>query len=316
LKTLTHIPLEYKDTLFVHLNKLENKLNIHAKFGSKSKSYPIEIDFLKLHIFFDELYLYLNFQKPIKGLEQRLKDFGKHFFSPIGSLINESSEIRFIITEDLIEFSFDMLYFKDIPLFLQKPVVYTFSELNPQNLSFSPDFTALIISDKTADPENGTFFLKTILPSSEYYDIKDLNLNKLASIHPKDIILISAHGDITSGNQDNISLGNEKLYPHHLLRLEPKLVYFDSCKLGVSIEFIKNFRERETIYYVAPIISSEAGNSSTKTIEFFFEALKDGLTPSCALLYTRKRLYNFFEQVENYQKFMWRVFPFRIYQLN
>jgi hypothetical protein len=60
-------------------------------------------------------------------------------------------------------------------------------------------------------------------------------------------------------------MGEESLRSEHLSHLSPSLVYFDSCNLGVSAQFIQSFRDRGTQFYVAPIMGNEAGESSTKT---------------------------------------------------
>jgi hypothetical protein len=245
-----------------------------------------------------------------------LQEFGSLIFKPIADLVDSSAEIQFVIPGRFLTFPLDLLHFKGRPLFLQKPVTYSFDKIEPGQFPLSPQRTALIISDKSSDPENGCKVLKDLLPSSDYYGIEEMNLARLSSLQAADILLISAHGWVQFANRDSMGMGMERLRPENLTHLSPKLVYLDSCQLGVSAQFIQSFRDRGTQFYVAPIFSNEAGNSSTKTIAFFFERLKAGDTPSKALFYTRKKLYEFYGEKEGFNKLLFRAFPFRVYSLN
>lgn len=309
---LSPVSVIYANTLFITIEEQEDTPIIHAEDGTQTISYPIE----RLQDI-DTLYLQLERQRiDRETFEPVLKELGAQIFEPIISLIQSSSEIVFIIPEHFLKLPLDLLYVDDMPLFLQKPVTYSFTKITSQNWQFSNTLSGLIISDKTADPENGTYFLKKLLPSAEYYDSTELNLSRLASIRPKDIILISAHGQISSDLKDYLALGKERISSSHLSRLYPKLIYLDSCQLGISNTFIQDFRNRGAMYYIAPITSNEAGNSSTKTLEFFFKAFQQGATPSMALFLTRKNLYKHFEMADNFGLLLLRAFPFRVYRLN
>ncbi|HEY9601344.1 MAG TPA: hypothetical protein V6C85_07030 [Allocoleopsis sp.] len=298
-------------TLFVHIEGKGDTFRIFAETTNQSQSYQI-----KSLQGIETIYSTLESRRIDRiNFETLLKNLGEKLFEPIRLLIESSSEIQFIISEDLIKIPFDLLYFNDEPLFLQRPITYSFAKVENQNFKFSQSLSALILSDKTADPDNGTYVLKKILPSSDYYDARDLNLKKLESVPNKDLILISAHGMITFTDQDYIALEDEQIYPYHLSRMVPKLIYIDSCQLGVSNAFIQSFRNAGTTYYIAPITSNEAGNSSTKTIELFFRAFREGYNPSVALFIARKKLDKYFEKTNDLGLLLGRVFPFRLYQL-
>ena len=76
-------------------------------------------------------------------------------------------------------------------------------------------------------------------------------------------VITSTHGTVSDEENDSMTLGAETLVPKNFAGISPKLVYFDSCGLGVSLEFIDVFRQAGTLYYLGPIWSNEAGNSST-----------------------------------------------------
>ncbi|OQX28097.1 MAG: hypothetical protein BWK80_01895 [Desulfobacteraceae bacterium IS3] len=223
---LPSVSVSYANTLFLHIEGKNDTLSIYAETGTQTKSYQVK----RLQDI-EALYpLLQRRQIDRNSFEQLLRELGIEVFEPIHTFIESSSEIGFVMAENLVKLPLDLLYVKEIPLFLQKPITYSFTKINSQNLQFSNTLSALIISDKTADPENGTYFLKKLLPSSaEYYDIKDINLTQLESIQTKDVILISAHGRIRFDNNDCIGLGDEQISPSHLARLSPKLVYLDSC---------------------------------------------------------------------------------------
>ena len=195
-------------------------------------------------------------------------------------------------------------------------MTYSFDPIDDGKLKLSSQRTALIIEDKSINPEKCCQILKDALPSSGYYSIEEMNHAKLSSLQPVDILLISAHGWVQFANTDSMKLGKERLSAEHLSHLSPSLVYLDSCQLGVSAHFIQTFRSRGTRYYVAPITSNEAGNSSKRTIDLFFERLKSGDAPGRALFLTRRKLYDFYGEKEGFNMRFYRAFPFRVYVLN
>lgn len=316
-------PSTRSGVLYLSLQSTGNQISIRAELGEKNKSYTLAKGAEEIAKQVEGLYWRL--QSSIGAPHNRatkaeinplLEELGALFFTPIMALVDSSSEIQFVIPGRFLLFPLDLLHFRGRPLFLQKPVTYSFDKVESGQFLLSHKRTALIISDKSSDPENGCKVLKDILPSSGYYNIEEMNLAKLSSLQVADILLISAHGWVQFANTDSMGMGKEQLRSEHLTHLSPKLVYLDSCQLGVSAQFIQSFRDRGTQFYVAPILSNEAGNSSTKTITFFFERLKAGDTPSRALFFTRKKLYEFYGEKDGFDMLLYRAFPFRVYSLN
>jgi len=310
-------PSASRGVLYLSLQSTNNRVSIRAELDEKSKSFTLakgaEEIVSRLKMVFEKI----DERKATKAeLTPVLEEFGGLIFTPIADLVNSSTEIQFVIPGRFLTFPLDLLHFKGRPLFLQKPVTYSFDKTGSGQFSLSPQRTALIISDPSTDPENGCQVLKDILPSSRYYKIDEMDLSRLSSQQAADILLISAHGGVQFVNTDAMKMGEERLGPQHLTHLSPSMVYLDSCNLGVSAHFIQSFRDRGTQFYVAPILSNEAGDSSTKTIAYFFERLKAGDTPSQAMFYTRKKLYEFYGEKEGFNKLLFRAFPFRVYALN
>jgi hypothetical protein len=87
---------------------------------------------------------------------------------------------------------------------------------------------------------------------------------------------MSVHGQIDNTTADHVGLGHGSGTGADFLTIKPRLAYFDSCRLGVSGRFLKAFLEIGSLYFVAPVLSNEAGNSSTKTMQSFFKHLQQG----------------------------------------
>jgi len=306
-----------KGVLYLSLQSTGNQVSIQAELDEKNKSFTLAKGAEEIVSRLKTLYSRINEGEGAKAdINPVLEEFGALIFTPIADLVDSSTEIQFVIPGRFLTFPLDLLHFKGRPLFLQKPVTYSFEKIGPGEFPLSPRQTALIIEDKSINPERCCQILKDALPSSGYYNMEEMSLSKLSALRAADILLISAHGWVQFANIDFMGMGKERLQPERLSHLSPGLVYLDSCQLGVSAQFIQSFRDRGTQFYVAPILSNEAGNSSTKTIAFFFDRLKAGDTPSKALFYTRKKLYEFYGEKEGFNKLLFRAFPFRVYSLN
>ena len=309
-------PPAERGVLYLSLEPAGDQISVQAELDGDRKSYRVPHG-AEMARELRALYMLLQGGESTETeLNPLLKKFGAIFFTPIAAMLGAAAEIRFVIPGKFLIFPLDLLHFKGRSLFLQKPVSYSFERMTAGQFLFSPEWKALIISDKTSDPENGCQLLKEMLPASGYYAIEDMNLAKLATIQTPDLLLISAHGSVGYGNVDGMAMGEERLLSESFSHLSPELVYLDSCALGASASFIQGFRERGTRFYLAPIVSNEAGNSSTKTIAFFFERLRGGDTPSQALFYTRRKLYETYREKDGFAKLLFRAFPFRVYLLN
>jgi len=310
-------PATRRGVLYISLQSTGNQVSIQAELDEKNKSFTLAKGAEELVSRLKMVYSRINGGESAKAdINPVLEEFGALIFTPIADLVDSSTEIQFVIPARFLTFPLDLLHFKGLPLFLQKPVTYSFEKIGPGEFPLSPRQTALIIEDRSINPEKCCQILKDALPLSGYYNMEVMSLSKLSALRAADILLISAHGWVQFANIDFMGMGKERLQPERLSHLSPGLVYLDSCQLGVSAQFIQSFRDRGTQFYVAPILSNEAGNSSTKTIAFFFERLKAGDTPSKALFYARKKLYEFYGEKEGFNKLLFRAYPFRVYALN
>jgi ankyrin repeat protein len=306
-------------TLIIRIDSSQNSLNLKAIYGSDTKEYstPAEIEApTKLEYLFKILNGGESNREKYGDVNNLLSNLGNCIYEPISTFMDSASEINFVIKEELVKYPMDLLRYKGKQLFLVKPVYYGFEQNEPHQLQVSPDWNGFIASDVTADPERGCLLAKAMFPTSSYFDVWAISPRDIEAMENPDFILISTHGQISGKGNDVMTLGDEEIVPKNFSGKKSQLVYFDSCNLGISLEFIKVFQNNGTQYYLGPILSNEAGDSSTKTIDFFFKALLEGSSTPRALFKTRKKLYETFSYKDDFYKLMWRAFPFRLYQLN
>jgi len=247
-----------------------------------------------------------------ENIHDLLKKLGQQVFNPIQSMVDNASQIEFVITKECSRFPFDALYFNGVQLFLQKPVLYHLNKVHNSKIDVTSAWKGFMVSERTADPDRGVLLVKKLFPGSTYFDSSQVYLTDFAKAGQKDFVLISTHGSVKGLFLDHLAV-----YPKHLSPMKPRLVYLDSCTLGISHDFLNTLQKAGTIYYLGPILSNEDGNSSTITMNEFFKGLLKGEAPSRALFSARKILYNHFKTQNNdFNMLMYRAFTFRVYRLN
>lgn len=247
-----------------------------------------------------------------------LKELGAIFYDPVKSAILEADIVAIGISPEIIRFPFEHLYFQEKPLGLQKPIVVYFPPLPAQSFSFAGIKSAQVLADLTADPEEACRTVAKRLRNAEYRSLDDIDTDFLMALAPHDLLLASVHGSISFDEADCIEYDEESIYPKSWAKTAPMLAYFDSCQVGVSNAFVETFKAAGTQYFIAPITSNEAGNSSTRTIENFFAGLIAGESPERALFQTKLRLFDHYSagKKSSYGELLYRVMPFRAYRLN
>lgn len=246
-----------------------------------------------------------------------LRELGEWVYGPVKEELLQAEEVAIGITPGMIRFPFEHLYFEGKPLGLQKPVVFYFDPFPTSKFSHENLRSAQMIADLTADPEEACKKAAKQFKNADYRSLDTGKTGFIRNLKPHDLLLVSAHGDISYGEDDCIEFDEESFYPESWAKVAPKLAYFDSCQVGASAAFVKAFKKAGTQYFLAPITSNEAGDSSTKTIRYFFESLMNGDSPERALHQTKIRLYQHYSGRDiSYGYFLYRVMPFRVYRLN
>ncbi len=298
-----------RNTLHAEIRQNGARLSVHAELDGQSKTFVLPAQVIKeLKQLYDDLEARRG--RDFASIGRRLGDL---VLSPLGPMLKRAKAVRFTITEDLIGLPLDLLSFEGEPLFVQKPVTFELpSTRRPAAKTFSAEWSGLMMRDRTADPDNGVSFLATVLHNSSRVS----TLRQLRHAEPVDVLLISGHGSVGDDSEpDSVSVGDDEIVARDLAHLTPRLVYLDSCQLGISLDFLHALRRAGTSYYLAPILSNEAGNSSTRTIRLFFKNLAETGSPAESLYLTRRQLYQEFKK-DPPAKRLWRAYPFRLYRLS
>lgn len=250
-------------------------------------------------------------------LRSELHELGELIYGPVKEVILQAEEVAIGITPGMIRFPLEHLYFQGKPLSLQKPVLFYFDPLPTSKFSHEILQSAQIIADLTADPEEACRKVAKKFKNADYRSLDTVKTGFIRNLKAHDLLLVSAHGDISYGEDDCIEFDEESFYPESWAKVTPKLAYFDSCQVGASAAFVKAFKRAGTMYFLAPITSNQAGDSSTKTISYFFESLMNGDSPERALHQAKIRLYKHYSGKNiSYGALLYRAMPFRVYRLN
>ena len=244
-----------------------------------------------------------------------VRELSTSLLDPIESAIDGCSDLVVNLPRGPLGIPLDLLTYRRSPLFLKRPVSYRIGKTGAEPSSCELPLSAFILSDRTADPERACLAIAALLGRVTYQDDREATLDFLHLQTRKDVIVFSLHGRVGGKEPDHMQMSTGKVLPDDLNGLQPRLVYLDSCRLGVSRTFLNRFRAMGTKYYVAPIISNEAGESSTRTMTLFFKHLIAGKPPEVALFLTRKELWHLYRECDARSRW-WRSFAFRVYRLN
>lgn len=270
-----------------------------------------------------------QFKKIYDILEEKQEDKAQEFdaviqalseqiLTPFVSQLKQCDLVRFVVYEDLIRCAFDLLLFEGAYLFLQRPVCYQIDEGEGEDEPAIEVGSALLIADLSADPEQACREVAQLIPESEYAEVQDADMGMIkAAADQVDVLVISAHGDLEADNRGALYLNDDALSVTLIEKMEAWVVYFDSCQQGVNLAYLEAFQEEsDTQYYLAPIISNDAGDSSTKTMVWFFTGVIEHNDPIRGLFETRKRLYEHYRKQKNLDLVtsLNKAFAFRLYE--
>jgi hypothetical protein len=256
---------------------------------------------------------------PSAELAQTLSNLGEQILVPFAQEIDRATVLNIEIPPELVKFSIDALQLGGEPLYIRKPIVYTIGQpaaaVKPAP-RLTASATGVLISDRTSDPERAVFRVREFFSRSIMVEADEVDGIELQRHAPVDFAVISLHGRAGYDEADVMALpSQQELSPELIGSLRPRLVYLDSCNLGLSLRYLRALQLAGARYVLAPILSNEAGNSSTRTIEAFFRELALGNDPIVALHSAKRQLYAHYIS-EDPRAVLWRAFPFRIYELH
>lgn len=311
---------EGTEDLWITIGAKGGDVSIHAQVGPEVQEFKIQGGHKDVKGRFDQLYHILQekVKKDLPTFRGAVADLSQKISAPLAGLFAKSKHVVFQIDKDFVRAPLDLLEVDGKPIFLTHEVTYAVSKFKLKK-SMPKIETGYLMADLTCDPEFGLKAVAKTLPKATYVEMKDANLKTIKkAAKNSDILVISAHGEIDKKNSGGISINKEELDSDFIKKLDVNLTYFDSCQMGAAWDFVKEFRDNQTsIYYTAPIISNDAGDSSTRTVTWFFELLNEGQTPAAALAATRRRLYDFYKN-KNLDDItvLNKAFPFRLYEFD
>jgi len=250
-----------------------------------------------------------------RELRDVVRDLSRRLLDPLEAAVDSCSEVIISLPLGALRIPIDVLTYRRAPLFLRRPVSYRIGRTSNRPFVCQSPCTALILSDASADPDRACLTVAKTLSQVTYQDDREATRDSLRLQTPRDVLVVSLHGRIGGPERDHLEIHKGRVHAEDLTSLRPRLAYLDSCNLGVSRVFIRSLRAAGTVYYVAPIVSNEAGDSSTRTMTMFFENLVTGIAPEVALFKTRRELWRVYRE-RDFGRRLWRAFPFRLYRLN
>lgn len=234
---------------------------------------------------------------------------------PLAKVVHAAGRIVVSITKGALGIPLDLLTHGRQPLFVVKPVSYRIGGISerPEPTLVGP--SAYTLSDMTSDPDRGCLSVARGFGRVTFQDERDSSPEFVRQLQARDVVVFSLHGDVGSGAGDSMFTTAGRIRPEDLSGLRPRLIYLDSCRLGVSRVFLDRLRSLGTHYCLAPIIKNEARESSTQTMQLFFQHLLSGQTPEQAMFLTRRALWRLYA-CDDLRLRLWRAFPFRVYRLH
>jgi hypothetical protein len=238
---------------------------------------------------------------------------------PFSKNISQCSLIIIEIDSSLLRLPIEFLNLNNQSVALARPLLFTINGFANNEI---PDSIVLhkgyIIRDPTSDPENACLTTLQKYPASLLKSAYKITEKDLVQKQGIDFILISAHGGADSVSLlGGIALNKtENVSPVFFKENNPKIVYVDGCQQGINWAYIGALTQtREANFYLGPIISNDSGESSTKTINWFFDYLKELYNPCIALWKTRIKLYNHYNKKIDRMDVINKSFIFRIYKV-
>lgn len=298
----------------------KNDFCMYAEAGDYENELKLEGQAKDIVSRFNSIYDILEEKKLKKQaeFEDDLKTLSEIILTPFADELKKCDLVRFVVYDDLIRCAFDLLPFEGTYLFLQRRTCYQVDEGEGDDAPAIEMGSALLIADLTADPEEACLQVSKLIPEADYAKMEDTSVAAIDKAADQvDVLVVSAHGDLESDNSGEIYINDETISTDTIEKLEAWVVYFDSCSQGANMDYVQAFQDESDVqYYLAPIVSNDAGDSSTRTMVWFFTGLREHLDPIRGLFETRKRLYDYYRNEEKLDLIttLNKAFVFRLYE--
>jgi hypothetical protein len=294
--------------------KITGKLNDGKETVIFCESVVTKKRFERLYRIIDEIEY-----KRLQVYQRTVDTLSNQLVLPFAKELKESNSIIVDIDSSLLNFAIEFIKIKNESIALFRPLVFKINDrINTETSDIVILHKGYIVRDPTSDPENACINIYRQYPSSEFksaYKIFEKDLTIKPGI---DFILISAHGDADSITfKGGIALNKiDNVSGSFFKENNPAVVYIDGCQQGVNWTYISALAETdESNFYLGPIVSNDSGESSTKTINWFFSYLRNTHNPIISIWKTRNRLYKHYNQKINKMDVINKSFIFRIYKV-
>ncbi|MBB1624247.1 hypothetical protein A9974_03235 [Achromobacter sp. UMC71] len=321
----------------IQVHQQDDRLTLQSTFDTITQTVSPERSAAILSKEFRRVYDMLEENRRLDArFDARMAILSHELLGPLLPGLRKAPCVIFQIEPTSMHFALDLLPLDGVPLFVQKPVAFGFADaggapaVQGQSAAvqvaapatgLGPQSKGLILRDLETDPDDGTGEVQKLYPGSKFQLIGSATPDMFARSR-YDFLLISGEGVVSptwgkpeKDENDAIGLGEDDMYPQDLHGAAFKLVYLDASQLALSKAFIDAARRSGARHYLAPIISNEAGHSSTLTLRYFFGGLKQGMAPIDALYRTRRQIYKEFEGRVNRTEQIYYAYPFRLYLL-
>jgi hypothetical protein len=307
----------------------ENRFFVQIRYDNEEKTYYTERSRGEIDRDFGLIYRVLDEQQfRNRRYEKAVQRLSEEIIEPLLLLIDKTEIVEILVSKGTISYCIDVLMYRGAPLYARKKLIYRIDKSSAieqdrteatetvTTLGEVDRFRGLIVRDPTSDPDNACGDVRRMFPESQYFESEVFDREDFNRRGPFDFILLSCHGEISEGSENHIKIGTEKLTPEILRNVPHQLLYLDSCRLGISLPFLRASTLAGSRFALAPVISNEAGNSSTETMRMFFSELLISGSPIEALAMTRKTLFERYSEEHSTVRAIWHSFPFRLYLLN
>ena len=238
---------------------------------------------------------------------------------PFARQIKQCRRVIIEIDSSLLNFPIEFLKINNRAVAVSKPLLFTINGYAVAEDTGSVTLhKGFIVRDSTSDPEKACLTTLYKYPASNFKSAFKITEKDLGIKPGIDFILISAHGDASGNNfRGGVALNKiDNVSPAFFAVNDPKLVYIDACDQGINWNYIEALAATAKInFYTGPIISNDSGESSTRTINWFFDYLKQSGDPVMAMWKTRIKLYNYYNKNIHAMDVINKSFIFRMYKL-
>ena len=293
--------------------QITGRLNVEGATVVRLNKTIIKTDFAFLYRTIDEIsYKHWSaYQKTVTALSEAT-------VQPFKDQLMQCNRIVVEMDSSLLALPVEFLQIQKEALALFRPMVFTVAGFTKKN---SPDTLSLhkgfIFRDPTSDPEDACTATFQRYPSSTFRSTYRIKPEGLHFKPGADFLLMSAHGFADSVTLRGCVFAQEApVKPSIFINSPFKLVYVDGCQQGINWSYIKALAQRDnTAFYLGPVVSNDSGESSTKTINWFFAHLKETSDPVMALWQTRKDLHRHYKGCIRGMDVVNKSFIFRIYKI-